>query len=646
MNLGAKKRSRARCVLPSVLLLLFPIIGCPPALAQNSSGAELNGAQLIQFLNQTISWYHQLSVQQQIAEEPDEILTVSDNREIADKAVRLAFDFARAQADILASQKGAQSALNGGGGAQQYQGLQQLDAKLDKEYQDTQAELEADKKKLATASGAMRRRLESEISELQGELALAAARRDAVGSMVDFMNSSAAKSGGSIGLKGQIEALAATVPVVTSGNSHEPAEARAASPATGTITAKPEPSGIWGLTTDLLAVSGKLNTVDSVEQQTTALIKTCQGLRSPYLNRLRALSSKGDQLAAQADAAGPTLLAEEKAQLDALAQQFKGTSAAVIPLSKEMVLLNLYDSNLASWRASIDARYKADLKSLGLRLGILAVVIALLIAVGEVWRRAVLRYVHEARRRHQFLLIRKLSLWFVIVLIIAITLAGKLGSVATFAGLLTAGVALALQNVIVAIAGYFFLIGKYGIRVGDRVQVSGTSGEVIDVGLVRFHLMETGSGGTPTGRVVALSNSVVFQPTAGLFKQIPGAKFAWHEVRFTVPREANFTVLRKTLLETVENVMRDYQEEIERQYRELEKTGILLTEKGVRPRFELRISPTGPEVTIRYPVLLQRGGEIDARMSREIVMALERETELKVTEKPEIQLKTDVPAGG
>jgi small-conductance mechanosensitive channel len=232
-------------------------------------------------------------------------------------------------------------------------------------------------------------------------------------------------------------------------------------------------------------------------------------------------------------------------------------------------------------------------------------------------------------------------MWFVVALILAITLAGKLGSIATFAGLLTAGVALAMQNVIVSMVGYFFLIGKYGIKVGDRVQAAGTTGEVVDVGLVRFHMMELDGGGTPTGRVVAFSNSIVFQPSSGLFKQIPGTSFAWHEVTATVPRQADFTAVRKRLLGAADNVLQDYLEGIARQYRHMEKTGMLVSEKGLGPRVELRLASTGVEVTIRYPVDLQHAAEIDARMSRELVTVLESESDSTTP----VRVKTDVPAG-
>src|SRR6185369_12206488 len=147
-------------------------------------------------------------------------------------------------------------------------------------------------------------------------------------------------------------------------------------------------------------------------------------------------------------------------------------------------------------------------------------------------------------------LLRRIVLWVAIGLIVLMTFATQLGSAVTFAGLITAGVAVALQNVIVSVVAYFFLIGKYGIRVGDRVQIGNVTGEVIDLGLVRMHLMELSSQGPlgATGRVVAFANSVVFQTSGGLFKQISGVNFAWHETTLTLPPSADYGVLKEKLI--------------------------------------------------------------------------------------------------
>jgi small-conductance mechanosensitive channel len=628
-------------VLSAIIVLAGIGIG---SFAREASNVTVSPEQLIQFLNQSIALYHQTTIQQQIATEPQEQLLLYDNRQLATQSVQLAFDFARSQLDAMSAEPPAAAASAPAGASSQYNTLHQMLVTIDGQLQDTQKESDADSAELAHASGAKRTQLQSEISELQGEIALAQARRDAIQSLLQFASGSATNKLGTSDIRAEVEALASSVPAASSSSTNSSQEHAAEQPVT-LSAGQPNPSGIWELGSDLFALSGKLRTVNSMIAETTALLQTSQALRQPFLAQLRVLSSQGNQLATQADTSTPAQLSQERQQLDALAAQFKQISTAVIPLSKQNVLLNLYQTNLASWRDDIYSRYKSDLRNLGIRLAGLALLLAVLIGLSELWRRAVYRYVREARRRYQFLLLRKLAFWFVIGLIVLITLAPKLGSFVTFAGLLTAGVAVALQNVLVAMVGYFFLIGKFGIRVGDRIEVNNVKGEVIDIGLVRFHVMELGVGATPTGRVVAFSNSVVFQASSGLFKQIPGASFAWHEVTLTVPSEADFDLVRKSLCGAVEHVLRDYHDDIGRSYGEMEKTGILISERGFRPKLELHLTTSGIEVTVRYPVDLQHAADIDARVSRALLNALARESKLQTAAGPSIRLKTDVPAG-
>lgn len=598
--------------------------------------------QLIQYLNQSINLYHQTTIQQQIAAEPQEQLLLYDNRQLATQSVQLAFQFARAQLDIMTADAASARAATPASGSQQYGSMSQMLASIEKNLQDTQAEQDNDERQLATVTGAKRAELQSTIAELQGEIALAQARRDAIRSMLEFMGTSANTGLSVSGLRAEIDALASSIPAAgetaaAAGQSHS------AEPFAVTAN-KAAPSNIWDLFADLFGLSSKLHAVDSMIADTTALVQSSDSLRAPFVARLRELSKQGDILAAQADTADRSQLGQERQQLDAIAAQFRQLASAVIPLSKQRVLLNLYQKNLGIWRDLVYSRYKSDARGLAYRLGALALLFAAVWGLSELWRRGVYRYVHEPRRRHQFLLVRKLTFWFVVFVIVILTFASKLGSFVTFAGLLTAGLAVALQNVLVSVVGYFFLIGKYGIRVGDRIEVGGVSGEVIDIGLVRFHVMELGAGATPTGRVVAFSNSVVFQPTSGLFKHIPGAAFAWHEVTLSLPRNADFGAIKKNLLGAVEGVLHDYKDQIESVYHQMEKTGILMSDRGLRPKLELHLTTSGIDATIRYPVDLQHASDIDARVSRELLNALERDTKLQTPEGPAIHLKTDVPA--
>src|SRR5262249_29611913 len=155
-------------------------------------------------------------------------------------------------------------------------------------------------------------------------------------------------------------------------------------------------------------------------------------------------------------------------------------SAALVPVGKQVILLKLYRANLNQWDQSIAVRYRSELVRVAIRVGVVLLIFLLVLVLAELWRRMIFRYVREGRRRYQLLLVRKLLLWFVIAVLLVFTLSTQLTSIATFAGLLTAGVAVALQSVILSMVGYFFLIGRYGLTGGDRVEVNGTVGEVIE----------------------------------------------------------------------------------------------------------------------------------------------------------------------
>lgn len=620
------------------------------AYSQNPRIATPDPTQIIQFLERTIEWYRQLSVEQQIATEPGDQIVVNDNREIADQIVRLSFDFARANADLTEKVGGSTQAQTQPGTPSQYQGLVQMEARLDKQVQDTQAEVNSMRQQLETATGKQRDKLQSQLSETQGEVDLDIARRDVIRSMVGFVNGTANGLGGT-GLRAEIEQLAASVPAAAAApKSNDTRTSPTPLPQSNLLTAsEPEASGIWDQTADLLAISRKMSTINNAIQQTSALEKMSTDIRGPALNSLRDMSNQGDQLANAADTAGAALLAQQKQQLDALTAQFKQISAVVVPLAKQMILLQLYQRSLVNWHATVRSRFMAELKGLFLRIGFLMLLLAGVFAAAEVWRRAIFRYIHEPRRRYQFLLLRKFFLWFTIAIIVGLAFASRLGSVVTFAGLLTAGVAVALQNVILSIVGYFFLIGKYGIRVGDRVQSGSVTGTVIDIGLVRFHLMELAGTGSevPTGRVVAFSNSLVFQPGAGLFKQIPGTNFVWHEITLTLSPDADYEAVKKRWLGIAETVLADYHDEMERQHQAMENTYVTVGNADFRPIAHLRFTPAGAQITLRFPVDLQHAAEIDERLTRELLQTLDHDPNLKGEggATPAIAINTNVVSG-
>jgi small-conductance mechanosensitive channel len=238
----------------------------------------------------------------------------------------------------------------------------------------------------------------------------------------------------------------------------------------------------------------------------------------------------------------------------------------------------------------------------------------------------VLRYVHEPRHRNRLLLIRRIVTWVLILLILSLTFITRLSSFATFAGLLTAGLAVAMQSVLVSLVGYFILIGKYGLRVGDRVQVGNVTGEVIDLGLIRMHLLELTPQEPrgPTGRVVAIANSIVFQSSGGLFRQIPGVNFTWHELTVSLPAGSDYVALKNRLLGSLTAIVDEFRGELVRQAQTIRDATALPASTDVTPQVQLQFSPSGVEAKVRYPVPLNRTAEVDERVSQELHQLTQR----------------------
>jgi len=642
MNLDFSRR------LASVAALLVVCLSSSSTLSQNPPATALKAADIVAYLTETIGWYRGTAVDQQIADDPSDLTFLNDTRRISSQIVRLAFDFARLQEKNESMQARGTQTQDQPEAPSQSQRLSQAAAKADQQVEQAQNELQSLRKKLETTPGIKRPALESLIAETQSELAFRQARRDALRNILQFTAETGADGMGAAGLRAQIEELERSVPATLSGAEGTSAEQTTTEQIPGRSSpsgVRKQPSGIWGLAADLLRLSRKEHTLDQQIQSTDHLMGAAKELRGPLVANLRSLIQGGDHLSTQAPSGDLTALAEQKRELDALTAQFKQTSAGLLPLRKQGILLNLYKKTLISWRDAVRNQYRDEMRSFLVRLGLLVMIIAVVFVVGAAWRRAIFRYVQEPRRRYQFLLFRKIVIWIAVGVIIAFTFATELGSVATFAGLLTAGVAVALQNVLLSVAGYFFLIGKYGIRVGDRVQIAGVTGEVVDIGLVRLHLLELGSGGRdaqPSGRVVAFSNSIVFQPTSGVFKQIPGTSFVWHEISLTFSPEGDSRMIRERIATAVDTALKDHHEEMERQMRHMEKTLNSISAIELRPKTALHFTASGIEVTVRFPVELQNAAEIDDRVMREINAAIEQEPKLKLVGSGIPTLRTDI----
>ena len=146
-----------------------------------------------------------------------------------------------------------------------------------------------------------------------------------------------------------------------------------------------------------------------------------------------------------------------------------------------------------------------------------------------------------------------------ILLFLAFVFEDRLGRLSFGIGVVGAGVAVALQDVLASFAGAFSIGFSKLYAVGDRVQIGDTRGDVIDIGLLRTTLMETGSwvsGDLYNGRIVRIPNSAVLK--GSVFNYSQGFRFIWDEIRVLFTNTSDCQFAREMLLRVAKEAIGGY----------------------------------------------------------------------------------------
>ncbi|HXY02369.1 MAG TPA: mechanosensitive ion channel family protein [Terriglobales bacterium] len=585
---------------------------------------QLDSAAVLRHLNEIISWYRRVTSGISSVGLPTDTVYQDNMQRLGAQVVRLAFQSARAEAALITAQQKALGA-NQPGETTQQQNLVQLQSRTGSQIEQLQSQLDKTNAEIAKASASRRVELISQRDAIQSQLDLQKALLDAVQKMASFVQTNGELGGG---LQGSINELARSVPeVLGSSNSSEKPTTTATSP-------KPALANSGGLISEAMTLYDYMALVHQISQvtdQTNYISTLVDHLRTPLREALRAAIQQSQQIANQAPATNARELQTERRTLQELTNRFKELSNALLPLSQEMIVLNDSKANLEQWRGSINRESRYVLRSVLLRVIGIILALSLVLLISEMWRRITFRYIGDPRRRRQFLVLRRVVIGALIVFVLVFGFVSEFSSLATFAGFITAGVAVALQALLLSVAAYFFIIGRYGIRVGDRISIAGITGDVVDVGLVRMYLLELAGTGVdfyPTGRLVVVSNSVLFQAGTPLFKQIPGTEYTWHEVVVTIAPNGNHKAAQEKLVAAVDEVYSQYRPEIERQHRGIERR-MDIQISAPHPEARLQFADAGLELLVRYPVEIRRAPDIDEKMTRKVLELVETDTTVK-----------------
>jgi small-conductance mechanosensitive channel len=587
---------------------------------------QLDGNAILHHLNQVISWYRHSTAGVQSAGLPSDAIYQDNARSLGDQVVRLAFQSARAESELITAQQKAGGAKPSSAETTQQQNLQQMETKTSSQIDQLQSQIASLNGQIAGSPNAKRSKLISQRDGLQGQLELQKALLDAVQKMASFVETNGEIAGG---LEGSINQLSKSIPEVfgSTANSQKPVTAAAA-------PSKPTLANSGGLISQVITLYDYMSSVrgiDRLVKETEYTSVVADRLRSPLRDALRATIQESQTLANQPPATSPQQVEAERRDFQELTDRFKQLSAAMLPLSQEIVVLNDSKTNFNEWHSSITSESKYVLRSVLVRVSGIALALVVIFVLSDIWRRITFRYVSDARRRRQFLVMRRVVIGVLIVIVLILGFVSEFSSLATFAGFITAGIAVGLQAVLLSVAAYFFIVGRYGIRVGDRISVAGVTGDVVDIGLVRLYLMELAGTGVdfyPTGRIVVFSNSVLFQAGTPLFKQIPGTEYSWHEVAVMISPQGNHKAVQEKLVAAVNAVYSKYRNEIQRQHADIERRVDFQIEVP-HPEARLQFADTGLELLVRYPVEIRKAPDIDEEMTRKVLELVETDAALK-----------------
>jgi len=280
-----------------------------------------------------------------------------------------------------------------------------------------------------------------------------------------------------------------------------------------------------------LSLAGYMGQLHTAWQQATQRNSSLKAEREEIQRQL------SGQPEASASVAGLHQMADHQKKLTGLDQRIDGT--------KEL------DDVYQAWDALVARRRR---EVLHLLQGSLAEILAIMLTTALLSlaiRRVLSRTDH--RGLHQVRVIARIAVQLAAVLLILLIIFGPPTQVSTMIGLITAGLTVVMKDFIVAFFGWFTLMGKNGISVGDWVEIEGVSGEVIEIGLLKTLLLELGNWtetGHPTGRRVAFSNS--FAMEGHYFNFSTSGQWLWDELRLTLPSDGDPYATAQQIREIVE----------------------------------------------------------------------------------------------
>ncbi|GAB4154709.1 MAG: mechanosensitive ion channel [Planctomycetota bacterium] len=173
-------------------------------------------------------------------------------------------------------------------------------------------------------------------------------------------------------------------------------------------------------------------------------------------------------------------------------------------------------------------------------------------------------------------------------------------SMATYLGLISAGLAIALRDMFANLAGWTYILMRRPLEVGDRVEIAGVTGDVVDIAAFEFAIVEIGNwvpADQSTGRLVFIPNGTLF--TKPLFNYTRGFNFIWEDLSLTITFESNWRKAKELLMKAVEEVAGEFVPQAEEEIKKATSRYYIMYRK-LTPIVYTSVVQNGIQLSVRY----------------------------------------------
>ena len=366
-----------------------------------------------------------------------------------------------------------------------------------------------------------------------------------------------------------------------------------------------------------------------------------------------------EQAKAQADADTATLTAQHNdtekkltaaGGADAAGQDAGGTKGRVARLAQMHSLAQIHgilDDRIQTQKqlSSVYGRWLDQTKlqhSIVVHLLLQSVaVIAFLALCGALIRAGVRKLLErltvDKRSLHTLQTVSSLGIQLVTLVLVLLVVFGTPSQMPTILGLAAAGLTVVFQDFILAFFGWFVLMGKNGIRVGDWVEINGVGGEVVEMGLFRTSLLETGNwtgNGHPTGRRVTFINN--FAITGQYFNFSTTGQWMWDEISVNIPTGPDSQRVIDAIHTAVQQeTEKDAKLAEEEWQRATQQRG--LSHFSAEPSVDMRPAAAGVDVIVRYVTRATDRFDMRNRLYQAVVALLHKKDEKVPDDRPRVE---------